>query len=182
VVQNVRAMAPFRGTLGQFDRPTFIQAVQAAGYSEQQFLDEVRQDMTRDQLTQAVKQLPGAATYCPGDLPVHQQKRAADYVILSPEQAGDVPAPSDAVLSAYVKLHAERFSTAEYRDARLCRHRPRRRDRRHHRQRRADPSRITMPTRPPMSSPKSAMCKQIEFKTLADAAAARAKIGSGHKL
>src|SRR5450432_2777054 len=37
VRQNVRAMAPFRGTLGQFDRPTFNQAIQNAGYTEDQF-------------------------------------------------------------------------------------------------------------------------------------------------
>ncbi|HWX88688.1 MAG TPA: SurA N-terminal domain-containing protein [Rhizomicrobium sp.] len=117
VVQNVRAMAPFRGTLGQFDRPTFIQAVQAAGYSEQQFLDEVRQDMTRDQLTQAVEgNFLVPPTYAQAIFQYINEKRAADYVILSPEQAGDVPAPSDAVLSAYVKEHAERFSTPEYRD------------------------------------------------------------------
>src|SRR5262249_30734773 len=34
VVQAVHAMAPFRGTLGQFDRQVFNQAIQGAGYSE----------------------------------------------------------------------------------------------------------------------------------------------------
>jgi peptidyl-prolyl cis-trans isomerase D len=118
VAQNVRAMTPFRGTLGQFDRPTFVQAIQAAGYSEQQFLDEVRQDMTRDQLTQAVESnflVP--PTYAQAIFQYINEKRAADYVILSPENAGDVPAPSDAVLALYVKLHPERYSTPEYRDA-----------------------------------------------------------------
>ena len=32
VAQNVRAMSPFRGALGTFDRPTFVQAINNAGY------------------------------------------------------------------------------------------------------------------------------------------------------
>jgi len=55
VAQYVRAMSPFRGALGTFDRPTFLQAINQAGYTENMFLDEVRHEMTRDQLTQAVE-------------------------------------------------------------------------------------------------------------------------------
>ena len=179
VVQNVRAMAPFRGTLGQFDRPTFIQAVQTAGYSEQQFLDEVRQDMTRDQLTQAVEgNFLVPPTYAQAIFQYINEKRAADYVILSPEQAGDVPAPSDAVLSAYIKLHAERFSTPEYRDADYAAITP------------ADViGSITVSDaqiqqdydahKPTYVIAEKRDVQQIEFKTEAEAAAARAKIGSG---
>jgi peptidyl-prolyl cis-trans isomerase D len=56
-------------------------------------------------------------TYAQAIFQYINEKRAADYVILSPENAGDVPAPSDAVLALYVKLHPERYSTPEYRDA-----------------------------------------------------------------
>jgi peptidyl-prolyl cis-trans isomerase D len=118
LVQNVHSMAPFRGTLGQFDRQAFNQAIQNAGYSEGQFLNEVREDMTRDQLTQAMEgnfQVP--PTYAQAIFQYINEKRAADYVILTPEQAGDVPPPSDAVLTAYVKAHANHYSTPEYRDA-----------------------------------------------------------------
>jgi peptidyl-prolyl cis-trans isomerase D len=179
VVQNVRAMAPFRGTLGQFDRPTFIQAVQTAGYSEQQFLDEVRQDMTRDQLTQAVEgNFLVPSTYAQAIFQYINEKRAADYVILSPEQAGEVPAPSDAVLSAYVKAHAERFSTPEYRDADYAAIAP------------ADVAGSITVSDAQIQQDYDAHkatyviaekrdVEQIEFKTEAEAAAARAKIQSG---
>ena len=104
--------------MGQFDHATFLQAVQNAGYSEQQFIEEVRQDITREQLTQAVEAdfaiPPG---YAQALFLYINEKRAADYVILTPEAAGDVPAPSDAVLAAYVKANPGRFSTPEYRDA-----------------------------------------------------------------
>ncbi len=179
VAQNVRAMAPFRGTLGQFDRPTFVQAIQAAGYTEDQFISEVRQDMTRDQLTQAVESnflIP--PTYAQAIFQYINEKRAADYVILTPEQAGDVAAPSDAVLSAYVKLHADRFSTPEYRDAAYAAIAP------------ADVmGQITVSDaqiQQEYDAHKSTYVvaekrdvQQIEFKTEAEAAAARAKIQSG---
>jgi len=57
------------------------------------------------------------STYAQAIFQYINEKRAADYVILSPEQAGDVAAPSDAVLEAYVKANAARYSTPEYRDA-----------------------------------------------------------------
>ncbi|HEX4176840.1 MAG TPA: SurA N-terminal domain-containing protein, partial [Rhizomicrobium sp.] len=118
LAQNVRSMQAFRGPLGTFDRPTFMQALQTAGYTEDQFLAEVRQDLTRDQLTQAVEGnfvLP--PTYAQAIFQYINEKRAADYVILSPDLVGAIAPPSDTVLAAYVKAHPERYSTPEYRDA-----------------------------------------------------------------
>jgi peptidyl-prolyl cis-trans isomerase D len=118
LAQNVRAMSAFRGPLGTFDRPTFMQALQTAQYSEDQFLAEVRQDLTRDQLTHAVEgNFVVPPTYAQALFQYLNEKRAADYVILSPDQAGNVAPPSDTVLAAYVKAHPERYSTPEYRDA-----------------------------------------------------------------
>jgi peptidyl-prolyl cis-trans isomerase D len=118
VAANVRAMAPFRGTLGQFDRRVFVQAIQQAGYTEDQFLEEIRQDMTREQLTTAVESnFAVPPTYAQALFQYINEKRAAEYIVLSPEQAGEVPVPSDAYLGAYIKTHPDRYSTPEYRDA-----------------------------------------------------------------
>ncbi len=179
VAQNVKAMTPFRGPLGQFDRPTFLQAVQNAGYTEDQFIEEVRQDMTRDQLTQAVESnfvIP--PTYAQALFQFINERRAADYVILAPENAGDVAAPSDAVLNAYIKAHAERFSTPEYRDADYAAITP------------DDVMGSITVTDAQIQQdydahkasyvvPEKRDVQQIEFKTQAEAAAARAKIQSG---
>jgi peptidyl-prolyl cis-trans isomerase D len=118
VAQAVRAMSAFRGPLGTFDRPTFEQKLQLAGYTEDEFIAEERQDMTRDQMSQAVEAnflVPTA--YAQALFAYINEKRAADYVILMPDQAGDIAPPSDAVLAAYVKDHADHYSTPEYRDA-----------------------------------------------------------------
>jgi peptidyl-prolyl cis-trans isomerase D len=118
LAQSVRAMSAFRGTLGTFDRPTFVQALQTAGYTEDQFLAEVRRDMTREQLNQAiVSNFLVSPTYAQALFQFLNERRAADYLILSPDLVGDVAPPSDVVLAAFVKDHPDRFSTPEYRDA-----------------------------------------------------------------
>jgi len=179
LVGAVHAMEPFRGTLGQFDRQVFNQAIQNAGYTEEQFLGEVRQDMTRDQMTQALEaSLVVPAPYAQAIFQYIGEKRAADYVILSPEQAGSVPPPSDAVLAAYVKAHAARYSTPEYRDAAYAAIAP------------ADvmgsiavtDAQIQQDYNAHKSTyvvPEKRDVQQIEFKTEGEARDARAKIQSG---
>jgi peptidyl-prolyl cis-trans isomerase D len=118
VAQYVRAMSPFRGALGTFDRPTFLQAISNAGYTEDMFLDEVRHEMTRDQLTQAVEaNFLVPQTYAQALFQYIGEKRAADYIVLTPDMAGNLPTPSDTTLNNFLKSHADKYSTPEYRDA-----------------------------------------------------------------
>lgn len=116
VAQSVRDMAPFKSPTGTFDRQTFVQAISGAGYTESQFMEEVRQDMTRDQLTQSVESnfiIP--PTYAQALFLYINEKRAADYVIVTPEAVGPITPPSESVLAAYVQANTARFSTPEYR-------------------------------------------------------------------
>lgn len=179
VAQNVRTLAGFRGPSGQFDRMVFTQQIQSAGYSEAQFMEEIRRDMTRDQLTQAVESNflipPG---YSQALFLYINERRAVDYVIVSPESVGPVAPPSDAVLTAYIKANANRFSTPEYRSVEYAAITP-------------DDvtSSITVSDqqikedyesrRSTYVVPERRDVQQIEFKTQAEASAARAKIASG---
>jgi peptidyl-prolyl cis-trans isomerase D len=179
VAQEVRGMQAFRGPLGTFDKTAFTQAIGNAGYTEAEFLSEVRQDLTRNQMTQAVESnflLP--AGYAQALFLYINEKRAADYVIVSPDAAGTVPTPSDAVLSAYVKAHPERFSTPEYRTADYAWLTP------------ADVAASITVTDAQIKAdydlrkstyvvPEKRDIEQIEFKTEAEAAAARARIAAG---
>jgi len=179
VAQNVRTMAPFRGTLGTFDRPTFVQALARADYTEEQFLTEIRQEMTVDQLTQAVEAnfvLP--MTYAQAIAQYISEKRAAEYVVLTPAMAGAVASPDDAALTAYVKAHAARYSTPEYREADYAAIAPADvmasitvTDAQIQQQYDANKSTYVIPEKRDV--------QQIDFKTLAEAQAARAKIASG---
>lgn len=118
VAQYVRAMAPFRGALGTFDRQTFVQALNNAGYTEEQFLEEVRQELTRDQLTQALESnFMVPLTYAQALFSYINEKRAVDYIVMTPDMAGSLPTPSDQTLASYLKRRPDRYSTPEYRDA-----------------------------------------------------------------
>lgn len=179
VVQNVRGMEPFRGTLGSFDRPTFLQAIARAEYTEAQFLDEIRQEMTVEQLTQAVADnfiLPMG--YAQAIAQFIGERRAADYVVLTPAMAGEIAAPNDAALTAYVKANAARYSTPEYREAEYAALAPSDvmasvtvTDAQIQQQYDANKSTYVIPEKRDV--------QQIDFKTMAEAQAGRAKIASG---
>lgn len=181
LVQEVHSIPQFHGMLGQFDRQTFLQTIARVDYNEEQFLQQMRQDMTRSQLIAAVENnFLAPPTYVQAIFQYSAEKRAADYVILLPEQAGDVPAPTDAVLTAYVKEHAGKYSTPEYRDVTYAAIAP------------ADvmgqvtvtDAQIQQAYDAKKSSyvvPEKRDVQQIEFKTEAEARDARAKIQSGTK-
>ena len=177
VVQSVRTMAPFRGTLGNFDRPTFLQAIARAEYTEAQFLTEIRQEMTVDQLTQAVADnfvLPTG--YAQAIAQYIGERRAADYVVLTPAMVGEIAKPDDAALSAYVKANAARYSTPEYREAEYAAIAPGDvtvavTDAQIQQQYDANKSTYVVPEKRDV--------QQIDFKTMAEAQAGRAKIASG---
>jgi peptidyl-prolyl cis-trans isomerase D len=117
LAQEIRAMPAFKGASGNFDHTLFLQIVSQAGYSEQSFLETMRSDESRGQLTNTLEtgfRLP--AGYAQAIFLYATQTRAADYVIVSPDSLGPIAAPADSVLADYVKAHPERFSTPEYRE------------------------------------------------------------------
>ncbi len=122
LVKNVHGMQVFQAATGQFDKNTFQRIITSADYTEAGFLEEMRADMTRQQLTTALEigfTLP--RPYAAAIYSYAYEKRAVEYVIVAPEAAGAIAAPTDAVLDAYVKAHPERFSTPEYRDIEFAR-------------------------------------------------------------
>jgi peptidyl-prolyl cis-trans isomerase D len=121
VAQAVRGMSAFRGPLGEFDHASFLRAVNAAGYGENEFLEEIRADLTRGQLTGAVEShFTVPAAYAQALFQFLNERRAADYVIVSPDSVGTIAPPDEKILAAYVKANAGRFSTPEYRDAQFA--------------------------------------------------------------
>jgi peptidyl-prolyl cis-trans isomerase D len=113
-IQGARA---FTGPLGQFDRDTFQRWLQENGYSEARFIEIERSDLTREQLLG-----PFAGAFVVPDNYVNaivagsNELRAVQYMVLTPENAGPIAPPSDAVLLAFQKAHAAQFSTPEFRD------------------------------------------------------------------
>lgn len=117
VSSAIRAQAAFRGPLGGFDRETFLYRIQNAGFTEDSFVDLERHDIVRNQLLLAVHDgfaLPPGYAQLLFDY-VNQQ-RVANFVRVPKEAAGKPPAPSNAELASYIRIHASQFSTPEYRD------------------------------------------------------------------
>ena len=117
VADAIRAIPAFRGPLGAFDHETFLDRIQAAGFTEDGFVDVERHDIARNQLIIAIHDgfaLPPGYTSLIFDYV--EQHRAANYVVVPKEAAGTPPTPTDAELDAYIRSHPSEFSTPEYRD------------------------------------------------------------------
>jgi peptidyl-prolyl cis-trans isomerase D len=106
----------FRGANGQFDRALFDQVLRDNSLSEQGFVREQRQAVTRTHLAEALT----------GELPVpvaareaiHRygaERRSASYLVLPPTAAGEVPAPTTEQLQAFYNDRKASFSAPEYR-------------------------------------------------------------------
>ncbi len=177
VAQTIQSIEGFRGPTGQFNYQNFLQAISTAQYTEADFTSEVRSDLARTQLTGAIEVFFGA----PGEysLAMYQyffQKRAADYIVVPSSAAGTIARPDEKTVAAFVKENASRFSTPEYRDLEFAY---------------ATPADVAVDVTDKMVANEYAVRKatyniperrdlsQLEFKTEAEAKAARAKIDAG---
>lgn len=117
VAARVRQINIFFGPLGTFDKETFDRVLQQRGYTEPEFVESMRGDMSRAQLMAAAE---GGYAVPPGYahalFAFSTELRAAEYVVLTPQSLSPVAPPGDQALSAYIKAHPDRFSTPEYRD------------------------------------------------------------------
>jgi peptidyl-prolyl cis-trans isomerase D len=116
VATQIRTSPNFRGTDGSFDPTRFLQTLQENGMSEQAFVASTAKDIAREQLLNAVTDgmaaPPGFARLLYDFI---SEQRVAEYLVVTPEEAGQVPEPSQADLEAYHKSHSTQFSSPEYR-------------------------------------------------------------------
>src|SRR5207302_1408125 len=83
--------------LGGFDHEQFLYRLQSAGYTEDSFVQIEREDLSRNQLLDAihagVRLAPGYARMLFNYV---NERRAADYVVVPKTAAGTPPQPADA--------------------------------------------------------------------------------------
>ena len=117
VTTEIHRIPAFAGLTGQFDRQTFEQRINRVGYNEQGFIELIRAETARAQLSRAAEAgflLP--AGYARALFSFATEVRAAEYLVVDAKSVGAIPPPPDDVLLAYVKAHPNRYSTPEYRD------------------------------------------------------------------
>jgi len=111
----------FGDILGKFDPDNFARVLQQAGYTQEEYLDLQRNAARRQQVAQGLfigSPVPTAAIELVnrygGD------KRTIDYVVLgSGTLSSEVPAPTEADLSAYLTENQAEFRTTETRTVTL---------------------------------------------------------------
>jgi peptidyl-prolyl cis-trans isomerase D len=108
----IQAMPAFQGMTG----PQIVQTLNSNGFTEQAYVESIRNDIARLQLVQSV-----ATGMTPPrgmvDL-MHDffyETRVVNYLVLTPDDVGDIPAPTEEELSAFHASRPDLFNAPEYR-------------------------------------------------------------------
>jgi peptidyl-prolyl cis-trans isomerase D len=116
VAQRIRNDPSFRGITGQFDPTRFNAIMRELGYTEPRFVQERRRQILQQQI---VRSLTGELTI--PDVAVDVQNRftnelrALDYVVLGPEQAGEIKDPTPEELTKFFDERKNLFRAPEVR-------------------------------------------------------------------
>ena len=116
VATDIRTDETFFGAFGQFDRQTFELALRQNQLSEQVFVADRRDFLTRDQLLSTVT--AGAAPVAGLAEALYEyryERRQVQYITLPPDVVEDVADPTEDVLKDYHQQAAIRFTTPETR-------------------------------------------------------------------
>src|SRR5580658_1998430 len=118
VVQHVTEDPMFRIPGGAFDAARFQAILSENGLSEQGYIAEQRRDTLRRQLMLTLAANLKAPTAEIEALNRYQnEQRDADFVVLTPAQAGDIAPPAPDVLAKYFDERKVMFRAPEYRKA-----------------------------------------------------------------
>ena len=116
VAAEVRSMPAFRGSDGQFSKPVFENALRNAGFTEARFLEQLRADITQQQL---LNTLTGSVVAPDAEVkPLYDseyEKRAADMALFPLAAAPEPAAPDQAALQRWYDNHPDSYTTPEYR-------------------------------------------------------------------
>jgi peptidyl-prolyl cis-trans isomerase D len=116
IAAQIRNNPSFRGADGAFDPTLFARTLQDNTLSEASFVGSTGKDIARTQLIEAATAglvaPPGFARVLYDFV---NEARVPEYIVITPEEAGQIPPPTEADLVAYHKAHAAQFSSPEYR-------------------------------------------------------------------
>ena len=107
----------FRGPSGAFDPFIFQRALQESGFTVDAFYAQTARDVTRRQMLTAfingMAPPPGLSRLL---FDFYSELRTIEYLVVTPEEAGQVAEPTQADLEAFHMAHAnDMFSSPEYR-------------------------------------------------------------------
>jgi len=118
LVQRIRSEPGFRNEQGQFDRGIYEQTLAVNGFSEEQFVSRLRQELSMaqvvDSLTHDVSIFESLAKRL---YSFNEEKRVAAYIRIQNDAFAVVGTPDHATLKKYHKENERLFTAPEYRSA-----------------------------------------------------------------
>ncbi len=116
VAERIRNDPSFRGISGQFDRARFDAIIRQAGYNESRYVAEQRKQLLRQEIVQAlVSDLAAPAVAVDAQNRYLNELRSLDYIVLGPDQAGEIPQPTPEELAKYFEERKTLFRAPEFR-------------------------------------------------------------------
>jgi len=114
----IQSIKGFHNERGEFDRHLFTQMLRANGMSEDNFISDVRKELIRGELVDAIS----VGAYLPDEMTdrlfeAQYQTRQASLMVISPKEMAAPAAPSNDALEAFYKDHQKDFETPELRTA-----------------------------------------------------------------
>ncbi|WP_416897003.1 MAG: SurA N-terminal domain-containing protein [Minwuia sp.] len=126
VAENIRNDPTFQGPAGNFDRVRFDQIMRNAGFSEAQYIANLRQDLINrqieDSLTAGLE--AGQEHMARAILAYQLEARDVTFIEIGNDTLADAAVPTEDQLKAYHEENAAQFSTPERRSARVLLVRP----------------------------------------------------------
>lgn len=125
VATDIRTDETFFGAFGQFDRQTFDLALRQNQLTEQDFVADRRDFLTRDQLLSTVTAgATPAAGLAQALYEYRYERRNVRYITLPPDLIENIEDPAEDVLEAYYQQAAIRFTRPETRSFHVVTIRP----------------------------------------------------------
>ena len=118
LVQRIRSEPGFRNQEGQFDRSVYKQTLAINGFSEEQFVSRLRQELSRAQvLGSLTSEVPVSEVLTNRLYSWNAEKRVAAYIKIQHDAIANIGMPDDAALQEYYKGNESLFTAPEYRSA-----------------------------------------------------------------
>lgn len=113
---NIMSYPNLQGAGGTFNEIAFREMLMKAGYTEEAFVDAIRREISRSELTGTIRATGSAPkTMVDALFRLREEARTADYVEVRDVTFEDVGEPDEAALTAYYEKYADIFTAPEYR-------------------------------------------------------------------
>lgn len=115
IAQHIRDDSAFRSEQGQFDRLRFDLVLRQNGLTEAGYVERLRRDIAREQLTGAAAAVTAPRTMAEIIRGYRAERRVAETLLIADAAASDPGPPDEATLAAFHEENAGRYQAPEYR-------------------------------------------------------------------